>query len=53
MIEIFDFRSDTVSLPTQEMLEAIKCAKLGDDVFREDPTVNRLEQLAAEKMGKE
>jgi threonine aldolase len=53
LIEIFDFRSDTVSLPTQEMLEAIKCAKLGDDVFREDPTVNRLEQLAAEKMGKE
>jgi threonine aldolase len=51
--EIIDLRSDTVTLPTKEMLEAIKHAKLGDDVFREDPTVNRLEQLAAEKMGKE
>ena len=48
-----DYRSDTVTLPTEEMLEAIRHAKLGDDVFREDPTVNRLEQLAAEKMGKE
>ncbi len=48
-----DFRSDTVTLPTKEMLEAIRYAKLGDDVFREDPTVNRLEQLSAEKMGKE
>lgn len=48
-----DFRSDTVTLPSEEMLEAIRYAKLGDDVFREDPTVNRLEQLAAEKMGKE
>jgi threonine aldolase len=35
------------------MLEAIRHAKLGDDVFREDPTVNRLEEMAAEKMGKE
>jgi threonine aldolase len=48
-----DFRSDTVTLPTKEMLEAIRYAELGDDVFREDPTVNRLEQLSAEKMGKE
>ena len=48
-----DFRSDTVTLPTEEMLEAIKYAELGDDVFREDQTVNRLEQLSAEKMGKE
>jgi threonine aldolase len=48
-----DFRSDTVTLPTEEMLEAIRYAELGDDVFREDPTVNRLEQLSAEKMGKE
>jgi len=48
-----DFRSDTVTLPTEEMLEAIRYAELGDDVFREDPTVNRLEQLAAEKMGKD
>jgi len=46
-------RSDTVTLPTEEMLEAIKSAELGDDGFREDPTVNRLEKMAAEKMGKE
>jgi len=48
-----DLRSDTVTLPTEEMLEAIKQAKLGDDVYREDPTVNRLEEFAAAKMGKE
>ena len=51
--EIIDFRSDTVTLPTEEMLEAIRHAELGDDVFGEDPTVNRLEKLAAERMGKE
>jgi threonine aldolase len=51
--EIIDLRSDTVTLPTEEMLDAIRSAELGDDVFREDPTVNRLEKLAAEKMGKE
>ncbi|MEJ2272563.1 MAG: GntG family PLP-dependent aldolase [Candidatus Bathyarchaeota archaeon] len=52
-MEFIDFRSDTITLPTNEMLDAIKSADLGDDVFREDPTVNQLEQLAAEKMGKE
>ena len=52
-MRIVDLRSDTVTLPTQEMLEAIRNAKLGDDCFREDPTVDRLEKLAAEKMGKE
>ena len=51
--EIIDLRSDTVTLPTEEMLEAIKQAELGDDVFREDPTVNKLEEIAAKKMGKE
>ena len=51
--ELIDFRSDTITLPTKKMLDSIRSAKLGDDVFREDPTVNRLEQLAAEKMGKE
>ncbi|MGB9842191.1 MAG: threonine aldolase family protein [Candidatus Bathyarchaeales archaeon] len=51
--EIIDLRSDTVTLPTKEMLEAIRHAELGDDVFGEDPTVNKLERLAAEKMGKE
>lgn len=51
--DVIDLRSDTVTLPTEEMLEAIRHAKLGDDVFREDPTVDRLEEMAAEKMGKE
>ncbi len=48
-----DLRSDTVTLPTEEMLEAIRHADLGDDVYEEDPTVNRLEEMAATKMGKE
>jgi threonine aldolase len=51
--EIIDLRSDTVTLPIEEMLEAIRHAKLGDDVFREDPTVNSLEKKAAEMMDKE
>jgi threonine aldolase len=51
--EVVDLRSDTVTLPTEEMLEAIRHAELGDDVFGEDPTVNRLEEMAAQKMGKE
>ncbi|HKV54382.1 MAG TPA: low-specificity L-threonine aldolase [Candidatus Binataceae bacterium] len=48
-----DLRSDTVTLPTDEMREAIARAELGDDVYGEDPTVNRLEQIAASMMGKE
>ena len=52
-MRVVDLRSDTVTLPTEEMLEAIRTAELGDDVYREDPTVNRLEELAAKKMGKE
>ncbi len=48
-----DLRSDTVTLPTDEMLEAIRSAKLGDDVYGEDPTVRQLEEMAADKMGKE
>jgi threonine aldolase len=51
--KFIDLRSDTVTLPTEEMLEAMRHAELGDDVFREDPTVNRLEEMAAERMGKE
>ncbi len=53
MNKVIDLRSDTVTLPTEEMLEAIRNAKLGDDVFGEDPTVKELEELAAKKMGKE
>jgi threonine aldolase len=52
-MRVVDLRSDTVTLPTEEMLEAIRTTKLGDDVYGEDPTVNRLEELAAERMGKE
>jgi threonine aldolase len=48
-----DLRSDTVTLPTPEMREAAARAEVGDDVYGEDPTVNRLERLAAEKLGKE
>ena len=48
-----DFRSDTKTLPTPEMREAIRQAELGDDVQGEDPTVNRLEALAADMLGKE
>ncbi len=48
-----DLRSDTVTLPSDEMRQAICRAELGDDVFGEDPTVNRLEHMAAERVGKE
>jgi threonine aldolase len=48
-----DLRSDTVTLPTADMLRAMTSAPLGDDVFGDDPTVNRLEETAAERMGKE
>lgn len=51
--KVVDLRSDTVTLPTPAMRQAIAEAELGDDVFGEDPTVNRLEELAAERMGKE
>jgi threonine aldolase len=48
-----DLRSDTVTQPTAPMLRAMASAPLGDDVFGDDPTVNRLQDLAAERMGKE
>ena len=48
-----DLRSDTVTLPTPAMRKAMAAAEVGDDVYGEDPTVNRLEALAAEKAGKE
>lgn len=52
-MKTIDLRSDTVTLPTPAMREAIYRAELGDDVFGEDPTTNRLEELAAKRMGKE
>ena len=51
--QVIDLRSDTVTLPSSEMLEAIKTIDLGDDVFSEDPTVNRLQEKAATLIGKE
>lgn len=48
-----DLRSDTVTQPTPEMREAMYRAELGDDVFGDDPTINRLEEIAAAKLGKE
>lgn len=50
---VINLRSDTQTLPTEEMLEAMRRAPLGDDVFGEDPTVNRLEEMAAKITGKE
>jgi threonine aldolase len=50
-MDTIDLRSDTVSWPTPEMREAMASAEVGDDVHGEDPTVNRLEALAAEKLG--
>jgi len=52
-MHVVDLRSDTVTLPSDEMREAMAQAELGDDVFGEDPTVNRLERMAAERVGKE
>ncbi len=52
MHDIVDLRSDTLTLPTPEMREAMACADVGDDVWEEDPTVKRLEATAAERMGK-
>ena len=53
MKKMIDFRSDTVTLPTPEMKEAMFTAPLGDDVFGEDPTINELENYAAEMFGME
>ena len=52
-MKLIDLRSDTVTLPSPEMYEAIVSAELGDDVFAEDPTVNALQEKATEITGKE
>ena len=52
-MKIIDLRSDTITLPTEEMRRAMYEAELGDDVFGEDPTTNRLEELAAHMLEKE
>lgn len=53
MTRIVDLRSDTVTLPSEAMREAMARAPVGDDVYAEDPTVNALEARAAELLGKE
>jgi threonine aldolase len=50
---MIDFRSDTVTKPTKEMLDYMFSAQLGDDVFSEDPTVNELQRFAADYFGME
>ncbi|OGO05163.1 MAG: threonine aldolase [Chloroflexi bacterium RBG_13_56_8] len=52
-MKAIDLRSDTVTLPTPAMRKAMCDAELGDDVYGEDPTVNRLEEMTAERLGKE
>src|SRR5215471_3774265 len=50
---MIDLRSDTVTLPTAAMREAMYNAEVGDDVYHEDPTINHLQAMAAERLGKE
>ena len=52
-LRYIDLRSDTVTQPTEEMRQAMHEAELGDDVYGDDPTVNRLEELAAQIVSKE
>jgi threonine aldolase len=52
-MDFVDLRSDTVTKPTPEMRAAMAAAEVGDDVFGEDPMINRLQEMAAERMGKE
>jgi len=52
-MKVIDLRSDTITHPTPAMRKAIFDAEVGDDVYGEDPTVNRLEEMVAEMMGKE
>ena len=52
-MSVIDLRSDTVTRPGPEMRRVMAEAEVGDDVFRDDPTVDRLEDLAAGMLGKE
>lgn len=52
-MDILDFRSDTVTQPTPEMRTAMAEAEVGDDVYGEDPTINKFQEMAASRMGKE
>ena len=50
---LIDLRSDTVTRPTPAMRAAMAAAEVGDDVFRDDPTLNRLEERLARLLGKD
>lgn len=52
-MNFIDLRSDTVTQPTPEMRAAMSSAPVGDDVFGDDPTINRLQEMAAARVGKE
>lgn len=52
-MQVIDLRSDTVTRPSKAMLDAMMSAPVGDDVFREDPTINELEQYASRLFGQE
>ncbi|MDQ6743474.1 MAG: low-specificity L-threonine aldolase [Candidatus Dormibacteraeota bacterium] len=52
-MNLVDLRSDTLTMPTEGMQRAMSSAQLGDDVFGEDPTINRLQRVSAELLGKE
>src|SRR6202035_1788184 len=53
MERVIELRSDTFTLPTASMRAAMAAAEVGDDVWDEDPTIHRLQQRAAEMVGKE
>lgn len=52
-MRLVDLRSDTLTRPTSSMLKAMAEAQVGDDVFGEDPCINKLEEMAADRLGKE
>ncbi|GAH61761.1 unnamed protein product, partial [marine sediment metagenome] len=52
-MRFIDLRSDTVTEPTPAMLKSMMGAAVGDDVYGDDPTVNKLQEIAAKKLGKE
>ena len=52
-MKVIDLRSDTVTQPTEEMRRAMAEAEVGDDVYGEDPSINRFQERAAELLGKE
>ena len=52
-MNVIDLRSDTVTKPTDEMRRAMAEAEVGDDVYGEDPSINRLQERSAEILGKE